>query len=369
MPKILHISISSSIGGGPEHIYQLISGLQEDFECHVACPDNGPYFDKFKVLTQGRITRMPFRKFKPVYLRSLFKYIRVNGIDIVHAHGKGAGIYARILRLFLDTPVIHTPHGINQNIEKGLPGKGYIMFERFFKHLISDIIYVSKTELEYAKKLKVWDDVEEHVIYNGTKLFSEEEVREFRKEKREEMRWLNETVLITASRFDFQKNTIDFCKIALQLPEYDFIVLGDGIEMSACKDFCKLNRITNVLFIGEVADPLKYFAAADVYISTARWEGLSMAILEAMSVGLPVVASNVVGNIDLIDEGTNGFLYQHNSLDQAIDQIKMILDSTNYLNFSLGSKRIHEKMFSSTSMCNQTALVYLNAIEKKQTFK
>lgn len=365
MKKILHLTISSEIGGGPEHIFQLISGLPLEFESHIACPERGSYYEKFLKITSNRVVLMPHRKFSISSLILVYKYIKTNKIDLLHGHGKGAGFYCRLLRLFIWIPVVHTPHGINQKIEIGLTNKIYIQFERLLCFLVNAIIYVSKTECEYAEQLKIWSKIPSHVINNGTTVILANQKSIWRTEKRKEMNWTVEKVIITASRFDFQKNTIEFCKIAGKLSQFTFVILGEGEEKNQCELFCKTARISNVIFLGNVPDPSCYFAAADVYLSTARWEGLSMAILESMAVGLPVVASNVIGNTDLVKSGKTGFLYTIEDIDEAANCLSHIFEDDNYFNFSANAEDFHKTSFSSESMCNKIGALYIDVLESK----
>ena len=362
MKKVLHLTISSEIGGGPEHIYQLISGSSIQIESHVACPDSGSYYEKFYQLTSGRITYLPHRKFNFSTLFSLLKYIKKNNINLLHGHGKGAGLYCRMLRLFLYIPVVHTPHGINQQIHKGLLNRLYIPFERLFSSLINAVIFVSTSEYNYARNLNIWVKAHTLVIPNGTASISAYQRDKWRKETRLRLGISIEKVIITASRFDYQKNTIELCYIASLLPQYLFIVLGNGEERKLCEDYCKSNAVSNILFLGNVLDPLKYFSAADIYLSTSRWEGLSMAILESMSLGLPVLATNVVGNIDLVKVGETGYLYTLGKISEAIHYLDLLVNTLQDGNIQQSVIRYHNQHFSSEMMCSSTLSVYKNIL-------
>lgn len=356
MIRILHLTISSDIGGGPEHIFQLINGLNDKFENFVACPTDGAYYEKFLKLTSGRVTELPFRKFKLTYLFSLYNYIKQNRINVMHAHGKGAGLYCRLISLFVTIAVVHTPHGISEKLEKGWINSLYILFEKTFSKLINTVIYVSESECLYAKKISLWNRVSSSVIHNGTKVFSEGKRKSMRALNRRNFGVDGERVIITASRFDYQKNSEEFCKIAGMLPEYRFVIIGDGLERANCEKFCAVHDIYNVSFIGKTLDPLNYLSSSDLYLSTSRWEGLSMAILEAMSMGLPIVATDVVGNIDLVEHDANGFLYPLNDVNEAKKRIQKIFE--NYDHYSSQSVKKHLSNFSSIIMCERTARIY-----------
>jgi glycosyltransferase involved in cell wall biosynthesis len=63
----------------------------------------------------------------------------------------------------------------------------------------------------------------------------------------------------------------------------------------------------------------------DVFVLPSRWEGLPLAILEAMSTGLPVIASNIPGNNDLVKEGITGYLFEREKHCALADKLMLLL--------------------------------------------
>ncbi len=223
---------------------------------------------------------------------------------------------------------------------------------------ITAIVYVSETESTYSKKIGIWKNVFSKVINNGTKCINPDDKYKYRNSIREELHLESQKVVITASRYDYQKNTIEYCKIASLIPEYVFLILGEGTLKNKCEEYCLKNNINNVFFLGNVLNPINYFAASDIYLSTSRWEGLSMAILEAMSVGLPVVASEVIGNVDLVESNKTGFLYKLGDVKDAVKKINKITENEFFTDFSQNAIIKHNLNFSAESMCNSTLNLY-----------
>lgn len=119
-----------------------------------------------------------------------------------------------------------------------------------------------------------------------------------------------------------QKNPSGFNEIALKMPDVDFIWIGNG-ELA--------NQITapNVTITGWVStreELLSKTSTFDVYMQVSLWEGLSIAILEAMALGKPVVASNIVGNKDSVEDGKTGYLI--NTTDDAVLAIRKLQDDS-----------------------------------------
>lgn len=94
-----------------------------------------------------------------------------------------------------------------------------------------------------------------------------------------------------------------------QLPEWWLLIIGDGPERDILEDQAKDLKVDHrVKFAGEVSDVPRYLEAADVYCMVSLWEGLPAALMEAMAMGLPVVAPRVGAIPDLIDDGESGIL-------------------------------------------------------------
>ena len=103
-----------------------------------------------------------------------------------------------------------------------------------------------------------------------------------------------------------------FKKIALKLPEVKIAVAGDGDMEQETKELAKgLQLEQNVDFLGFCANPLKLMHDAKVMVMTSRWEGTPMCVLEAMSLGLPIVSTPTDGVKDLIENDVTGFLSEN----------------------------------------------------------
>ncbi len=114
-------------------------------------------------------------------------------------------------------------------------------------------------------------------------------------------------VAVTVSRLTLEKGYGDLAA-ALRLlgsrePAIELIVVGSGDADGAIRDRFQGLRSTRVHFVGQQADVGPYLAAADLFVFPSWHENLSNALLEAMSYGLPVVATNVGGNQEVVAQG------------------------------------------------------------------
>lgn len=111
--------------------------------------------------------------------------------------------------------------------------------------------------------------------------------------------------------------------VAKSLPEYEFIWLGGDPEHSA-EELPKLYDIpSNAHLLGDIPNASRYINLCDLFVLFSNFEGLPMTIIEAMSQKKAVVASNVGGIYELVDD-SNGRLIE-NDTDTACEAIKQIL--------------------------------------------
>jgi glycosyltransferase involved in cell wall biosynthesis len=93
------------------------------------------------------------------------------------------------------------------------------------------------------------------------------------------------------------------------LPETVFVLLGDGPKRQSLESMSQeLGLASKVIFLGEQQNVLPYLANFDVFTLYSETEGLSLSICEAMALGKPVVATDVGGNRELVEDGKTGFL-------------------------------------------------------------
>ena len=336
--NILMISSSSSLGGGTKHMFSLGRNLNSEFNVFYGIPKNCN-FENY--LDRNNHIEISERKLNFIDILNLIIFIKSKSIDIIHAHGKGAGLISRILKIFTWRPLIYTFHGIHLKCHSSLMRLIYVLYEFFLGGLDSFKILVSESEKDYALKSNIYLGNKYKVIKNGVKNM-------LRKDYEENNNLTNKNLeskrikVISVCRFVNQKNIKDTLKIAEMIKSVDFYIIGDGPLWKEIKDIISEKKISNVNLLGEKENVFGYLYNSDIYLSTSLYEGLPISILEAMSIGLPILASNVVGNRDTIENGKSGFLYELDRLDLAV----------HYLNKLSRSKTLREKLGDS-AFCRQ----------------
>jgi glycosyltransferase involved in cell wall biosynthesis len=249
--------------------------------------------------------------------------------------------------------VIHTFHGLTDNYQSKVKKFLSLIFTRLFKVLTDRFILVSKGELNIAKKLKAVNKNRVHIIYNGIEKPSCTE------------RFNSATFdIVTLSRFDYQKNMDLAYKIACRFKRnrhIRFIWVGDGGDFDRLKQKSKDEDI-NIIFTGFSTTPFVHLLSSSVYLSTARFEGLPYALIEAISVGLPIIATDVTGNNEIVINNHNGYLF--NTVDEAVESINKLYHNRERLSeMSIQSKKLFKAKFTIESMIGELVLVYNELIK------
>lgn len=268
----------------------------------------------------------------------------IEDIDIIHLHSSKAGFLGRIVSFLLgkSKKTIYTPHAISFLRLDVSPKKRkiFIWMEKFASFFGGKIVACSQSEKEA---------IEEQGIKNVT--FINNGIKALQIEKK--INTSDKMIIISVGRLSIQKNPKLFNDIALEFKDnsnIQFIWCGNGELKSELTS-------PNIKCTGwiERKELESYLANADIYLSTALWEGLPLSVLEAMSIGLPLVLSNCVGNRDLVED--NGILY--NNKIEVIKKINDFRENNNLLIFKgEKSKELFFKEFDLKNMSKKYYFLY-----------
>lgn len=211
-----------------------------------------------------------------------------------------------------------------------------------------------------AKVVRTWpvDAKKVHLIYNGVEEFSGTGLKPV-------IRGLlkfDGKLVLSAGRLVPWKGFGALLELLPALkktfPELKLLIIGTGSDMHVLEQkAAELGVEGDVIFAGEVERDvlIRYIRASDVFVLNSRYEGLSHQILEVMSVGVPVITTNVGGNPEVIEDGKNGFLVKPNDTQMLIKRITTLLTDTALRAQMVQSARRTVKRFSNETMVDETA--------------
>lgn len=259
--------------------------------------------------------------------RVLNEIIAREGYTLIHCHSPIGGVLGRLAAKRHGIPVIYTAHGFH--FFKGAPKSSWLLYfpvEKFLSRFTDMLITINREDLNLAKtKMKA-----KRVRYvHGVGL----DISKFRDSTadRAAMRQsLNipqsATLLLSVGELNENKNHKTVISVMPKLEHsYHYMIAGRGEAMESLIEYAhKLGVEDRVHILGFRDDVDALYKTADIYIHPSRREGLSMATLEAMASGLPVIASKIRGPMDLIDEPDGGLLCPPDNPEAFLDAIKKL---------------------------------------------
>lgn len=322
--KVVHII--EALGGGVYTYFRDLSTffgedeINKNIETTIIYSGNRKEIDPQKIKTEfsSRVNLVqvnmvrefsPFQDLKSVF--QLAKELKKINPDVIHLHSSKAGVLGRVAYFFLfkKKKLFYTPHGYSflRTDISNLAKKIYFGIEKSFQRFFGGtIVACGDTELEIAKKIG-----KSRLVRNGIDIPSVQE--HFAPHENQKL-----TIGIMA-RITAARNPDLFNKIALKFPDFNFVWIGDG-------ELKPLITAPNIRITGWILDRktvLKELNNIDIYMQISLWEGLPIAVLEAMALQKPVIASNIIGNKDAVLHNNTGFLFNDiTELDQCFETLK-----------------------------------------------
>lgn len=361
--KILYICIRSDLGGGPKHLYDLSRTLMKNYDNYmvIAAPQ-GHFFSKFKEAAH-KIVEIPHRSFSFSSFKELLKIIKDKEINIIHSHGRGAGIYSRLLSYFTNAKVIHTFHGIHRT--QSLSGLIKDFFDKVFSHRVNHYICVSEDEKQQADRNLYLDyDAGTSVVLNGVDI---EYFRSIQQPSKDIVK--DGLTLGYLCRFNFQKGldiaipTIAKHKEFYKKNKIKFLIQGDGEKFDIIQKMVLDLSLSEIISMpGATTNPLEFFEKIDAYFSFARWEGFPISVVEAMAARKSCLLSDVVGHQTFIKEDL-ALSFDLNNPESFVSRIKeMNMDSDKIKNIKQTADQFIEQKLSLEAMTKNTYEIYQGLI-------
>jgi glycosyltransferase involved in cell wall biosynthesis len=245
----------------------------------------------------------------PRGLLQLARMVRSWRPDVVHSHMVHANLMARMLRLMVRVPVlVSTIHNIYEG--GGLLMAGY----RLSNGLVDHMTIVSDAAADRFVSEGIVPRDLLTVVPNGVDI---DRFRSLPSNTRETMRASlgigDEFVWLAVGRFEIAKdypNMLDaFARISERYPEAKLLLVGRGSLQQDTEALVRARGLDKrVRFLGVRHDIPEVMSSADGYIMSSAWEGMPMVLLEAGAAALPIVATRVGGNQEVVGDGETGYL-------------------------------------------------------------
>ncbi len=321
-----------------------------------------PYCDNYYDM---KFERSPIKKNNINVYRKLKKLVDAEKYNIVHCHTPVGGVLARLAsakaRKNHGTKVIYTAHGFH--FFKGAPLINWLLyfpFEWFCSFFTDVLITINKEDYCFAKNHMHAKKIE-YVPGVGIDVEKYKNVKCDVGEKRKSLEInSDDIVILSVGEVNDNKNHETIIKAISKLKKdcnVTYVICGIGYKADYLKSLASELGV-NLKLLGYRDDIIEIYKCCDIYAFPSKREGLSVALMEAMASGLPIVCSNIRGNVDLVENSRGGYLCDSLDVEDFSDKIeRLILDDK--LRISMGNENVNKIFdFSKDNVMNKMKVIY-----------
>ena len=338
--KVLHLLASNKFSGAENVVCQIIEMFKNDDVQMIYCSPDGPIK---QTLADKKIDFIPVENLSK---KSLVKVIKDYNPDVIHAHDVKASIIAS--QFAKKIKIVSHIHGNDERKMGKITLKSLLY--NYVSKKFSKIFWVSNSCFDkYRFKNKVVNKSE--ILYNII------DIEKLKEKALSDTNNYNYDICVLGRLVEV-KNPIRALRILKDVidvrPQTKCAFIGDGDMRADCEEFVSSNNLSNnVHFLGFQNNPYKILHDSRLLLMSSINEGTPMALLEAFSLGIPLVSTMVDGAVELIKYNRMGYLYDDNQ--EAVNHILQILNenadlykqylidfSKNYNNINLYKQKLKQ---------------------------
>ncbi|WP_179318733.1 glycosyltransferase [Winogradskyella helgolandensis] len=376
MKKIKIAHILNSVGGVDVSLRLILTNIDsskyENIVFHSDDDTNVPYLDNvenpikdYKLPIKREIS--PLKDIAAIF--NTLKILKKEKPQIIHAHSAKGGIIGKIVGYILKIPVLHTPQAYSYlSAETSFKQNLYLFVERCFRGLNNKILASSVSEKNRAIK-EVGYNRENVLLFNNS-INPISEIEDLSIEKT----W-PDYYICSVGRPSYQKNIELMLDVLVEvkktLPQIHLVLMGVGYHspsLNTVKEIIKTQNLDkNVTLLEWTSrnDIFNIIKNSQLYISTARYEGLPYSVIESLALKKAIVATDADGNRDLIENNYNGYLIENEDKYKFSEGIIKLIN-TNEINtkFSENSLKLFNSKFDINKNIRHLEKIYLENLKK-----
>ncbi|MFC3883539.1 glycosyltransferase family 4 protein [Bacillus songklensis] len=351
--------------------------MNEQYTVHVACTDTG-HFKKLQ--DQGfHMIEVPIdRKISPLSniksIIKLYALMKKEQYDIVHVHTPVAAALGRMAAKMAGVKqIVYTAHGFY--FHDGMPRVQYRFFyelERFLaKHFTDYLLLQSKEDYELCLEKSFKETSRICHIGNGVDVYSRfhpNKVAAAKEKLRQELGIADDDIVICfIGRLVREKGIFELIESFRLLKEKHqqtkLLVIGDlslsERDQTSYKELQKLMKDEKVIATGFRKDIPELLSISDIFVLPSYREGLPRSILEAMSMGKPIIATNIRGCREEVVDGENGFLVEKEDHFQLSEKLELLIKNEKIREqLGINSRRMAEKEFNEENVIKKQLQIF-----------
>ena len=286
--------------------------------------------------------------------------------DIVHTHTETGGLLLKLAHSAKgNSKFFYTPHGMS--FWKGSGLKSQLVYKPLEKWICSGMDMNLGMNMEEVDYLKHWNKHTATYVH-GIGLNVERmqtPIRTYNDVRSEFGLNVRDVLVSSIGELDDNKNHITVIRALAQLRRSDFkyVVCGVGPNKDLLlEEATKLGVKNKVLLVGYRSDVPDILNAADIFVFPSYHEGMPVSALEAMACGLPIICSEIRGNVDIIREGDNGYLFQPSDVETLARKLEYLLDDAEKRKVMGLKNKENVKDFSLESVTEELTRIYKSVL-------
>lgn len=355
--RVVHVVLSLQIGGLEAIVVNLVSRASRDMQVHLLCLESlGPLAHKLAGVEAtieciGSPTATVAQS-----VRALRRRLAQIEPDVVHTHNEKAHIHGALATFGWTTPaLVHTRHGRGQvgSVLSRAANRLAVHRSRFIACVSADATAVARAEGARPDQLKVILNAIDVPSYDASGFAKRASTPK----------------AVTVARLAPVKDIGTMLHAARLVknmaPDFRLDIVGDGESRPELEQLSRdLGLSDTVTFHGASNDPRRYLSSATLFVQSSISEGISLTLLEAMAAGLPVVATDVGGNREVVDAGRTGLLVEPRNPQQLADAVLRVLGSPDHAVAMSGAARVRaERVFDLGRMVAEYEALYREAVD------
>ncbi|MEJ5330451.1 MAG: glycosyltransferase [Desulfobaccales bacterium] len=360
--RVLQLISTLPVGGAEEVVAAIVRGLDPElFEVEAATIEALGAIGEELTREGRRVTALNLSlKRTPTFrlIRAVRRLLRERQPDILHTHLYHPNLYGRLAAWGLGVPVVCSVHSVYSRVK--------------LHRLLLNRLLTPWTAALIAVSPQVWADIRKydgvppeklHLLPNGVDLKALD-IPVSREEARARLK-VDGFVVGAVGRLEEEKGHAYLLEalhlLSEELPEATLLLAGEGRRGEALRrQAADLGLGAQVRFLGWRRDVPLILKALDLYVQPSLWEGLSLALLQAMAAGLPVVATQVGGFEQVITSGVNGVLVPPRDSAALAGAIRELYhDPATRIRLGEAARRTARENYSQETMLQRLKDLYL----------
>ncbi len=366
-PAVLVAIPWMTFGGAETLIYNYCREIKNAFDISfvTGISSDNEWHHKFLEISE-RIYHLPrLLPDEKLYFEFISNYIDVHNVDILHIIHSGFvfDMLPRLKELHPNLKVVVTMFNdrVEEYVNKSVEQQDYI------DEFNTDSEAVAES---YRKRFTA--SVRVRTIPNGIDCYKEFNPDVFDRDAVRTTLGIKtgEKAVFFIGRLSEEKNPDVFVEIAKLVGEENktagiakFFMIGDGPMKKEIEHMIHKERVGNLTYLGYQSNIAEYLSAADIFVLPSRIEGFPLSILEAMSMGVAVVASAVGAVPDVVVDGHNGYVIEPGSVDQGAEKVRSLMNDTILHDTRINNRKDVEQKYSNKKLGENYRKLYKEALK------